>query len=137
MSGVCQVTLIGRVGRDPEMRYLSNGKAVVNISVAVTYKRKGEGGATEDTAWHRVTMYERLAEITGEYVRKGSLVYITGGLRYGKYTDKSGVEKDTTEIVAAQMQILSSPRQEGGEQQERRQAPRPQQQDLTEDDIPF
>jgi single-strand DNA-binding protein len=114
MASVNKVILVGNCGRDPEMRYMPSGKAVANISIATTSKRKDKdsGQTIEDTQWHRVTFYERLAEIAGKYVKKGSAVYIEGRLKYGKYTDKDGVEKPTCDIVATEFQLLGSREQQ-------------------------
>ncbi len=145
MASVNKVILMGNCGRDPEVRYLSNGKAVANISIATSSKRKDQSGnVVEDTQWHRVTFYDRLAEIAGEYVKKGKPVYIEGRLKYGKYTDKDGVEKSTCDIVATEMQLL------GGRDAETQTAPAPQRQQPAQrhraassgfedmdDDIPF
>ena len=105
MAGLCKVTLIGNVGRDPEIRYTSNGTAVVNISVATTWKKKG---GEEHTQWHRITIYDKLAEITNSYVRKGRQVFIEGRLNYSTYTDRDGNEKHQTEIIASELLILGS-----------------------------
>ena len=117
MASVNKVHLLGNVGRDPEMRYLPDGKAVCNISIATSTRRKDRntGEVTEDTQWHRVTLYERLAEIAGEYVKKGKSVYVEGRLKYGKYTDQAGVEKYTTDIIATELQLLGG-RDEGDQQ---------------------
>ncbi len=108
MSSVNKVILIGHLGRDAELRYSPNGTAIANVSIATSSRRKDKasGESIEDTQWHRVTFYERLAEIAGEYLKKGKPVYIEGRLKYGKYTDKDGVERNTTDIVAEQMQML-------------------------------
>lgn len=108
MASVNKVILMGNCGRDPELRYMANGKAVANVSIATTSRRKDrESGETvEDTQWHRVTFYERLAEIADEYVKKGKPIYVEGRLKYGKYTDKDGVEKNTCDIVATELQLL-------------------------------
>lgn len=139
MSSVNKVILIGRVGQDPEIRYLNSGKAVTNISLATTSKRKSEGGYSEDTQWHRITMYDKLAEIAGQYVRKGSMIYVEGTLKYGKFTDKNGVEKNTTDIMANQMQMLGG--KSDGQREERRNNENEQQrqQSFDEDDgdVPF
>jgi single-strand DNA-binding protein len=115
MASVNKVILLGNCGRDPEIRYLPSGGAVANISIATSSKRKDKntGEMIEDTQWHRVTFYDRLAEVVGEYVKKGTPVYVEGRLKYGKYTDQSGVEKNTVDIVATEMQLLGS-RQGGG-----------------------
>ncbi len=139
MSSVNKVILVGRVGRDPELKQMQSGKAVVNLSLATTSKRKTNDGMVEDTQWHRITAYDKLAEIIGQYVQKGSLIYIEGSLKYGKFTDKDGNEKNTTDIVAGQMQMLSGKGESRGSD-EGYERPRPQakQQSFQEDDdIPF
>jgi len=139
MASVNKVTLLGNVGRDPELRYLPDGKAATSISLATTSKRKNRetGEVIEDTQWHRVQFFERLAEIVGEYVRKGHPIYVEGRIKYGKYTDReSGQEKNTVEIVATELQLLGGDRDRQGQQQQQPQqpqqrtaapAPRPQQ----------
>jgi single-strand DNA-binding protein len=99
---------VGNCGRDPEIRYLPSGQAVANVSIATTSRRKDRtsGEMVEDTQWHRVTFYDRLAEIAGEYVKKGRPIYVEGRLKYGKYTDQAGVEKNTVDIVATELQLL-------------------------------
>jgi single-strand DNA-binding protein len=108
MASVNKVILVGNCGRDPEIRYLPSGQAVANVSVATSSRRKDKntGETVEDTQWHRVTFYDRLAEIAGEYVRKGRPIYVEGRLKYGKYTDQAGVEKNTVDIVATELQLL-------------------------------
>ncbi|MEY3886658.1 MAG: Single-stranded DNA-binding protein [Pseudomonadota bacterium] len=108
MASVNKVILIGNCGRDPEIRYLPSGQAVANVSIATTSRRKDRtsGETVEDTQWHRVTFYDRLAEIAGEYVKKGRPIYIEGRLKYGKYTDQAGVEKNTVDIIATELQLL-------------------------------
>ena len=136
MSSVNKVILIGRVGRDPEIRHLQSGKSVVNLSLATTSKRKDRDGEfVEDTQWHRLTAYDKLADIIGQYVHKGSLIYIEGSLKYGKFTDKDGNEKNTTDIVIGQMQMLGGKGESHGE--ERPQRRQEAQQELPEEDIPF
>jgi single-strand DNA-binding protein len=110
MASVNKVILVGNCGRDPEVRYLPSGQAVANVSVATSSKRKDKttGETVEDTQWHRVTFYDRLAEIAGEYVKKGRPIYVEGRLKYGKYTDKDGVEKNTVDIIATEMQLLGA-----------------------------
>ena len=116
MASVNKVILIGNCGRDPEIRYLPSGQAVANISIATTSRRKDRtsGETVEDTQWHRVTFYDRLAEIAGEYVKKGRPIYIEGRLKYGKYTDHAGVEKNTVDIIATEMQLLGAREGMGG-----------------------
>lgn len=108
MASVNKVILLGNCGRDPELRYMADGKAVANVSIATSTRRKDKttGDVTEDTQWHRVTFYDRLAEIAGEFVKKGRPLYVEGRLKYGKYTDKDGIEKNTCDIVATELQLL-------------------------------
>ncbi|MGD8677687.1 MAG: single-stranded DNA-binding protein [Chromatiales bacterium] len=108
--GVNKVILVGNLGQDPEVRYMPNGNAVTNISVATSesWKDKSTGADQERTEWHRVVMFRRLAEIAGEYLRKGSKVYIEGKLQTRKWQDQNGQDRYTTEIVADQMQMLDS-----------------------------
>jgi single-strand DNA-binding protein len=108
MASVNKVILIGNCGRDPEVRYTAGGMAMCNISVATSSKRKDKasGETIEETQWHRVQFFDKLAEIAGEYLRKGKPVYVEGRLKYGKYTDKDGIERNTTDIVAEVMQML-------------------------------
>ncbi len=116
MASVNKVILVGNCGRDPEVRYLPSGQAVANVSVATSSKRKDKntGETIEDTQWHRVTFYDRLAEIAGEYVKKGRPIYVEGRLKYGKYTDKDGIEKNTVDIIATEMQLLGAREGMGG-----------------------
>jgi single-strand DNA-binding protein len=117
MASVNKVILVGNCGRDPEIRYLPSGQAVANVTVATSSRRKDKnsGEMIEDTQWHRVTFFERLAEIVGEYVKKGSPIYIEGRLRYSTYMDKTtGVEKNSVEIVATEMQLLGGRETRGG-----------------------
>jgi single-strand DNA-binding protein len=110
MASVNKVILLGNCGRDPEIRYMPSGGAVANISIATTSKRKDKnsGEMIEDTQWHRVQFFDRLAEIVGEYVKKGAPLYVEGRLKYGKYTDKDGIERNTVDIIATEMQLLGS-----------------------------
>jgi len=116
MASVNKVILVGNCGRDPEIRYLPSGQAVANISIATSSRRKDKntGESIEDTQWHRVTFYDRLAEIAGEYVKKGRPVYVEGRLKYGKYTDQAGVEKNTVDIIATELQLLGGREGMGG-----------------------
>ena len=116
MSSVNKVIVVGHLGRDPEMRTFPSGDAVANVTIATTdkWRDKQSGEMREATEWHRVVFNNRLAEIAGQYLRKGSLVYVEGSLRTRKWTDQSGVEKFTTEIRADQMQMLGA-RQGGGD----------------------
>lgn len=124
MASVNKVILLGNCGRDPELRYMADGKAVANVSIATSTRRKDKatGEMLEDTQWHRVTFYDRLAEIAGEFVKKGRPLYVEGRLKYGKYTDQSGVEKNTCDIVATELQLL------GGKDDAPARAPAPAQQ---------
>ncbi len=108
MASVNKVIVVGNLGRDPETRFMPSGGAVCNVSVATSrnWKDKASGERKEETEWHRVVFFDRLAEIAGEYLKKGSSVYIEGRLQTRKYTDKDGVEKYSTEIIAQEMQML-------------------------------
>ena len=116
MASVNKVILVGNLGADPETRYLPSGDAVANIRLATTdrYKDKTSGEMKELTEWHRVSFFGRLAEIVNEYLKKGSSVYIEGRIRTRKWTDQSGQEKYSTEIVADQMQMLGGRSGAGG-----------------------
>jgi single-strand DNA-binding protein len=117
MASVNKVILVGNCGRDPEIRYLPSGQAVANVSVATSSRRKdrNSGETIEDTQWHRVTFYDRLAEIAGEYVKKGRPIYVEGRLKYGTYVDKAtGVEKNTVDIIATELQLLGGREGMGG-----------------------
>jgi len=116
MASVNKIILVGNLGRDPEMRSFPNGDQVANITIATTdkWKDKATGDMKEATEWHRVVFNGRLAEIAGQYLRKGSQVYIEGSLRTRKWTDKDGTEKATTEVRADQMQMLGSRQGMGG-----------------------
>jgi len=108
--GVNKVILIGNLGQDPEVKYMPNGGAVTNVTVATSesWKDKNTGEQKENTEWHRVVFFRRLAEIAGEYLKKGSKVYIEGKLQTRKWQDQSGNDRYTTEIVANEMQMLDS-----------------------------
>ena len=108
--GINKVILVGNLGADPESRFLPSGSAVANISIATSesWKDKQTGEAQERTEWHRVVFFNRLAEIVGEYLKKGSKVYVEGKLRTRKWQDKNGQDRYTTEIVADEMQMLDS-----------------------------
>lgn len=116
MASINKVTIIGNLGRDPEMRTFPSGDQVATVTIATTdkWKDKTTGEAKEHTEWHRVTFNGRLAEIVGQYLRKGSQVYVEGSLRTRKWTDPSGIEKYSTEIRADQMQMLGSRQGSGG-----------------------
>jgi len=143
MASVNKVIIVGNLGKDPEVRYLPSGDAVANITVATTdrYKDKQTGEAKELTEWHRINFFGRQAEVVGQYLRKGSQVYVEGSLRTRKWTDKDGQEKYSTEIRADNMQML-------GAKQERQDSPAPRQtaqasrpstgfEDMDIDEIPF
>ena len=114
MASVNKVILIGNLGRDPETRYSPNGGAICNVRIATTrnWKDKNTGERKEETEWHSVVFYDRLAEIAGEYLKKGRPVYVEGRLKTRKWQDKDGQDRYTTEIIATEMQLLGS--REGG-----------------------
>ena len=116
MASINKVMLIGNLGRDPEMRYMPSGSAVCNIVVATSrnWKDKTSGDKVEETEWHRVALFDRLAEIAGEYLKKGRPVYIEGRLKTRKWTDKEGKDNYTTEVIAENMQLLGGREGEGG-----------------------
>jgi single-strand DNA-binding protein len=116
MASINKVILIGNLGRDPEVRYTPSGAAVCNVTLATSrnWKDKATGDKVEETEWHRVVFYDRLAEIAGEYLKKGRSVYVEGRLKTRKWQDKDGVEKYTTEIVADNMQMLGGREGMGG-----------------------
>ena len=115
MASVNKVILIGNLGRDPEVRYMPSGSAICNVTLATTrhWKDKTSGEKQEETEWHRVVFYDRLAEIAGEYLKKGRPVYVEGRLKTRKWQDKDGVEKYTTEIVADRDAAARQPRRHG------------------------
>jgi single-strand DNA-binding protein len=148
MASVNKVILVGNLGADPEVRYMPSGGAVTNIRIATTdkWKDKTTGERQERTEWHNIVFFNRLAEIAGEYLKKGSQVYVEGSLRTRKWQDKEGKDRWTTEIVADEMQMLG--RREGGgmprdAQPSRSQAPAAASaapsavNDALDDDIPF
>jgi single-strand DNA-binding protein len=153
MASVNKVILIGNLGRDPETRYMPDGGAVTNVSIATTETWKDKSGEKQEkTEWHRVAFFGKLAEIAGEYLKKGSQVYVEGRLQTRKWQDKDGQDKYTTEIVADRMQMLGSRQGMGGAEREgggeREGGSRPAQKpagakpsaskfDDFEDDIPF
>ncbi|WP_397474456.1 single-stranded DNA-binding protein [Pusillimonas sp.] len=142
MASVNKVILVGNLGRDPEVRYSPDGAAICNVSIATTsqWKDKNSGERREETEWHRVVFYNRLAEIAGEYLRKGRSVYVEGRLKTRKWQDKdTGADRYSTEIVADQMQMLGGRNESsgdapmggeygGGQQQQQQRSQRPQQQ---------
>lgn len=120
MASVNKVIIVGNLGRDPEVRYTADGAAICNVSIATTssWKDKASGEKREETEWHRVVFYNRLAEIAGEYLKKGRPVYVEGRLKTRKWQDKdTGADKFTTEIVADQMQLLGGREDGGGERE--------------------
>jgi len=125
--GINKVILVGNLGKDPETRYMPSGKAVTNFSIATSesWKDKQTGEQKEQTEWHNIVMYDRLAEIAAEYLRKGSQVYVEGRLRTRKWQDKEGRDRYTTEIIANEMQMLGSRAGGGGMGTESRAEPRP------------
>jgi single-strand DNA-binding protein len=137
MASVNKVIIVGNLGRDPETRYMPNGDAVTNIAVATTesWKDKNTGEKKELTEWHRVTFYRKLAEIVSQYLKKGSSIYLEGKLHTRKWTDKDGVERYTTEVIADTMQMLGSGPQAAGKQQADDRQPVPNGND--DEDIPF
>ena len=153
MASVNKVIILGNIGRDPETRYAPSGDAITTISIATTdsWKDKATGEKKENTEWHRVTFFGKLAEIAGQYLKKGSSVYVEGSLRNRKYTDKDGVEKYATDIRADSMQMLggkpsesnqNSQQQQPALQQQRSQQSAPQSRPAPnfsdmDDDIPF
>jgi len=115
MAAINKVLLIGNLGKDSETRYMPNGEAVTNITIATTetWKDKQSGEKKESTEWHRIVFYRRLAEIAGQYLKKGASVYIEGSLKTRKWQDKEGNDRYTTEIIASEMRMLGS--RQGGE----------------------
>ena len=112
--GINKVILVGNLGNDPETKYTQSGMAITRISLATTSVRKDkDGNQQERTEWHRVVFFGKLAEIAGEYLKKGSQVYVEGALKYDKYTGQDGVEKYSTDIIADEMQMLGG--RDGGE----------------------
>lgn len=113
MANVNKVILVGRLGKDPETRYMTNGEAVTNVSLATSESWKDKAGEKQErTEWHNLVFYRRLAEVAGEYLKKGSMVYIEGKLQTRKWQDKEGKDRYTTEVIVNEMQMLGS--KEGG-----------------------
>ena len=145
-----KVILIGRLGRDPEVRYMPNGEAVCNFSIATseTWNDRQTGQRQERTEWHNITLYRRLAEVAGQYLKKGSQVYIEGRIQSRKYTGKDGIERTAYEIIGNEMKMLGGSNDSGQQAQAaqaetptppRRQAPAAPAQpvDDIDDDVPF
>lgn len=132
MASVNKVILIGNLGRDPETRYLASGEAVTNISIATTesWKDKASGEKKEATEWHRISFFGKLAEIAGQYLKKGSTVYVEGSLHTRKWTDKEGKERYTTEVKGQSMTMLG-----GRSQENEKPAGKPSKEE--ESEIPF
>lgn len=132
-----KVILIGRLGKDPEVRYMPNGEAVCNFSVATSESWKDSNGQKQErTEWHNITMYCKLAEIAGQYLKKGSQVYLEGKIQSRKYTDKNGAERTAYDIIANEMKMLGGNSQATQEQLKREQATAAPVEDIT-DDVPF
>lgn len=128
MASVNKVILIGNLGKDPEVRYMPDGKAVANITIATSerWKDKTTGEKQERTEWHNVVFYSPLAEIVGQYLRKGSSVFVEGRLQTRKWQDKNGQDRYTTEIIANEMKMLGGRGEQGGGASPPSQQPRPQ-----------
>ena len=126
--GINKVILIGNVGGDPEVRYMPNGSAVTTITLATseTWKDKQTGQSQERVEWHRVVFFNRLGEVAGEYLRKGSKIYVEGSLRTNKWQDQEGKDRYRTEIVGSEMQMLDSRNADTNQQQQPRQQQQPQ-----------
>lgn len=146
--GINKVILVGNLGNDPETKYTQGGMAVTTVSLATTSVRKDRDGNTQErTEWHRIKFFGKLGEIAGEYLRKGRQVYVEGAIRYDKFTDREGVERYVTEIIADQMQMLGSNDRGGDRDSDRRPPPQrqpaasssapPPMDDFADDDIPF
>lgn len=126
-KGVNKVILVGNLGNDPEVRYMPNGNAVANLSLATSESWKDQQGQPQErTEWHRLTMYRRLAEIAGEYLRKGSQIYVEGKLQTRKWQDQSGNDRYTTEIIVDNMQMLGGRNQQNDGGYQRSPAAQPQ-----------
>lgn len=139
MAGVNKIILVGRLGKDPEIRYTPSGAAVANFVVATSeeWKDRETGEKQERTEWHRVVAWRRLGEICGEYLHKGSQVYIEGRLQTRSWEDRDGNKRYTTEVVAQTMQMLDSARREGRGNRVDDRYPAEEPIDIPEDDIPF
>lgn len=150
MASVNKVIIIGNLGRDPETRYLPSGEQVTSIAVATTdrWRDKATGEQKEATEWHRISFFGKLAEIAGQYLKKGAQVYVEGRIRTNKYTDRDGVERYQTQIIANTMQILGSKQDSGNGGQsgnngrnsyadQKQTGRRPAAQPDLDDDIPF
>ena len=130
-----RVILIGRLGKDPEVRYMPNGEAVCNFSVATSESWKDQNGQRQErTEWHNITMYRKLAEIAGQHLKKGGLVYLEGRIQSRKYQGKDGIERTAYDIIANEMKMLGGNTQAPAQKQQPAQA---QTQDDISDDVPF
>lgn len=147
MSSINKVILVGRLGKDAEMKYMPNGEAVTNATLATSENWKGKAGEKQEkTEWHNLTFYRRLAEIAGEFLKKGAMIYVEGKLSTRKWQDKDGKDRYTTEIIVSDMKMLGG-KPEGGQQTQQASAPqraaqagttkRVSQDDGFDDDIPF
>lgn len=149
MASLNKVQVIGNLGNDPDPKYTQSGMAITNISVATTAKWKDrDGNLKEETEWHRIVFFGKLAEIAGEYLRKGAQVYVEGRLKTEKWTDNNNVERYTTKIIADELVMLGGRRdgdndnrqqRQGGERRQQQPPARnpPPQDDFADDDIPF
>jgi len=139
MAGINKVILIGRLGKDPEIRYTPNGAAVANFPIATSreWKDKNTGEKQENTEWHRIVAWERPGEICGEYLHKGSQVYVEGRLQTRSWQDQDGNKRWTTEIIAQVLQMLDSGARGGDVQPKSQRSPTEEPIDVPEEDIPF
>lgn len=139
MASVNKVILVGHLGKDPETRYMTNGEAVTNFSIATTETWKDKSGEKQEKVeWHNITAYRKLAEIISQYVKKGALIYIEGKLQTRKWQDKEGKDRYTTEIIADQMQMLGGKsEQQDNKEPAKKEQVAPQKNDNFDDDIPF
>jgi single-strand DNA-binding protein len=142
MASVNKIILMGNVGKDPELRYAPSGMAMCSVSLATSTKRKDKssGEYVEETQWHRLNFFDKLAEIAGQYVKKGGQIYVEGRLKYGEYTDKDGVKRQTTDVLVSEMQLLGSREQGGAKPSPSQPAPKPTGSgfdDMSNSDYPF
>ena len=139
MAGINKVILVGRLGKDPEVRYTADGVPVASFSIAtsVEWKDKNTGEKREKTEWHRIDAWRRLGEICGEYLQKGKQVYIEGRLQTDSWEDRDGNKRYTTKVVAREMQMLDSPMKGEREESKGQQAPVEEPLNVPEDEIPF
>lgn len=140
--GVNKVMLVGNLGNDPDVKHAQGGSVITKVSLATTSVRKDrDGNKQERTEWHRVVFFGKLGEIAGQYLKKGSMIYVEGSIKYDKYTGQDGVERHTTDIVAYDMQMLSGKQELRQESQPQRQQAAPSARDTFADfddqDIPF